>query len=73
MRISSSHMNGKSHHEFNYWDPSFMWKEGVRIYGTPGVHNNLSACNMSNIVNLNKLPFPSSHFFSQSNRAGFIL
>ena len=40
MHAPSSHMNGGSHHEFSLWDPPFMWEEGARIYGTPGVHNN---------------------------------
>ena len=40
MHAPFSHMNGRSHHEFNQWDPPFMWEEGARIYGTPGVHNN---------------------------------
>ena len=35
MHAPSSHMNGGS-----YQDPPFMWEEGVRIYGTPGVPNN---------------------------------
>ena len=42
MHIPSSHINDKSYHEFYQWDPPFMWKEGVCIYGTPGVHNNFS-------------------------------
>ena len=46
MRTLPSHMNGGSHHEFNQYDPPFIWEEGVRIYGTPGVHNNFSNIKM---------------------------
>ena len=40
MRAPSSHMNGGSHELNLWWDPPFMWEEGVRIYGTPGMPNN---------------------------------
>ena len=40
MHSPSFHMNGRSHYEFNYWDPPFMWKERIRIYCITGVHNN---------------------------------
>ena len=42
MHTPSSYMNGGSHNKFNLWDSSFMWDEGVFIYGTLGVHNNFS-------------------------------
>ena len=40
MRAPFSHMNSRSHHEFNWWDPPFMWEEGTYIYGTLRIHNN---------------------------------
>ena len=40
MRTLPSHINNRSHHEFNKYDPPFMWEERVRIYDTSGVHNN---------------------------------
>ena len=43
-------MNGGSHHEFNYYDPLFMWDERIRIYGVPGVHNNFSVTSHSKCV-----------------------
>ena len=29
MHTPSSHMNGGFYHEFNEWDPPFMWEEGA--------------------------------------------
>ena len=40
MYTPSSHINCRSHHEFNLWDPPFMCEDGVCIYGTPEVYNN---------------------------------
>ena len=38
--VSSSHVQGGPHHEFNYWDLLWIWEEKASCYRTLGVPNN---------------------------------